>query len=122
MKWCGTFAGSPTWAHGTFSPCLSETITSAILSVLGALVLGSQLRKLRILRQRNYLGQQQLTAAGIVSAVGFAILVLSHTVSLILAAVWLSAKGDGAPYNIFYEASLSLLWTAPLVRCTQAVH
>ena len=118
MKWCGLFSGQPTWAHGTFSPCLSETISAALLLALAALVIGTQYKKMRLLRRRGYLGKQTWTAASTVSAGSIALLALTHAVSLVFSAISLARKANGAPYNIFYGAAQLLVWTAALVRPT----
>lgn len=122
MKWCGRFSGQPTWAHGTFSPCQSETISAALLLALAAIVIGTQYRTMRLLSRRGYLGKQTWTAASTVSACSIALLAATHAVSLVFSAVSLARKANGAPYNIFYEAAQFLIWTAALVRPSWSGH
>ena len=122
MGWCGPFGGGPKWAHGTFSPCLSETISAALLLGLAVLVYGTQYRKLLVLRRRSYLGQQTWTAASVFSTVSIAILAATHAGALVFSAVFLDRKGIGAPHNIFYEASMLIIWTAALVRPVWHTH
>ena len=111
MQWCGVFAGAPTWAHGTFNSCLSETITAVMLILLAAGVLLSQYRKLRIFRQLSYPGIRDSSACTIVSGVSLAVLVISHAVSLAISSAASARHAALNPFNIFYEAA-ALVWTS----------
>ena len=116
MRWCGTFAAAPTWQHGTFNPCQSETITAVLLIVLAAGVLFSQYRKLRIFRQLSYPGTRELTACTMLSGACLLVLVISHAVLLAISSASSALHIGLNPYNIFYEAA-ALAWTsAALVR------
>lgn len=116
MGWCGALDGAPTWAHLTFSPCLLETVSSSLLVFVAVLVLVFQCRKISLLRQRNYLGETQWTRQAIVSAICFGILILSHLAVLVITSILLESSGTAAPYNIFSECTLFIVWLAALVR------
>lgn len=115
MGWCGVLDGAPTWAHWTFSPCLLETVSASLLLFVATLVLAFQCRKVFLLRQRRYSGQTEWTREAIVSAGAFGILFVSHAALIVITSVLSARNGTAAPYNIFSEAALSIVWLAALV-------
>lgn len=116
MGWCGTFDGAPTWAHWTFSPCLLGTVSAVLLPCIAALILFIEIRKLSLLISRNYIGQSQWGCAAIIRFVCCSILALSHAVLLVVASVYYSRERTAAPYHVFYEAVLFVVWASAVVR------
>jgi hypothetical protein len=116
MSWCGALEGAPTWAHWTFSPCLLETVGGSLLLFVTALVLAFQCRKVSLLRQRRYSGQTEWTREAIVTAIACGILIVSHAAVLVITSILSARSGIAAPYNIFSEAALFIVWLAALVR------
>ncbi|KAK9823014.1 hypothetical protein WJX81_007044 [Elliptochloris bilobata] len=106
MGWCGQYDRTA-WAHGTLTPCITETTLAPLLVLLAATVLVTQLRRLAVLARRPYLDTKHIGAADILACVCYAALALSHAGWLVY---WLVVRG--APFEVFFEACLLAVWLA----------
>ena len=120
MGWCGVLEGAPTWDHYTFSPCWLESVVNSLLLFVAAVVLIFQCRKVSLLRRRRYIGPTQWTWQALVSAVSFGTLMVTHLAVLVVISILAGRDGAAAPYNVYSEAALFIVWLAAMVRtCPQ---
>lgn len=121
MGWCGVLDGAPTWDHYTFSPCLLETVVGSLLLFVAAVVLVFQCRKVSLLRRRRYIGSTQWTRQTVISAVSFGTLTVTHLAVLVTTSILVGRSGTAAPYNVYSEAALFIVWLAAMV-CSCPEH